>query len=81
MSCSQCETGLEGTERRQRQQVPRKETHIRGEIMREMLTGHSGWDSISLKAALHSAGRPPEGAVWKYTHLHSKNRGNQLLSM
>lgn len=29
---------------------------------REVLTGRSVSDSISLKAALHSVGRPPEGA-------------------
>lgn len=38
------------------------------------LTGHSGWDSTSLKAALHSAGRPLEGAIWRYTHPRSKKQ-------
>lgn len=30
---------------------------------KRVLTGHSGWGSIFLKAALHSVGRPLGGAI------------------
>lgn len=44
-----------------------------------MLTGHSGLDSTSPKAALRSEGRPLEDAVWKYTRLHSETE--ELISL